>query len=96
MKKYIIASALLIGVSAQAHAQWGSFAGGFAGGFLRGQALRLQREQAEAQPEANSPHGHCMTMQANRIMGQKKLPPADVAKAQMDAAHAYCDQVFGR
>jgi hypothetical protein len=91
MRRVILAIALLAGVSTQAHAQSEGFFGGLADGFMRGRALRLRMEQAEA----NSPAGQCIAMQAARIMRQKKLAAPDIVHAQMDAARAYCREAFG-
>lgn len=73
------------------------FGAGFASAFVaarRTRAAMMEADAAERAAELNSPYGRCVTMQANAIMHQKRLPPADVVHAKMGAARAYCQQAF--
>jgi hypothetical protein len=74
------------------------FGAGFAQGFANSQANALASASTYASmaaAEANSPYGRCVNMRADAILHQKKLPSAQVARAQMDAARAFCQEAFG-
>jgi hypothetical protein len=75
------------------------FGAGFAQGLANAQAadaLSTATAASEAQAAALSPVQRCIDIRADALMRQKKLPPADVVRAKMEQARAYCEQAFGK
>jgi hypothetical protein len=51
---------------------------------------------AMQEADAATAYGQCVSAGARAIMHQKKLPKAEVARAQMEAAKTYCKTTFGQ